>query len=600
VSVFNEEPTTEFLQRAQGYYSDAWSDARDQWKGWDSLYDLNWDIWPDSIAQGQQRTKYHTSKARSIIDHATATLLAYSPRFKRTPVKDTEEHKESADRLEKGMKAVLDDASLQETSLPWKLNGTHMLKYGYGVMKQDLALTEKPKQPKQSDFTDDEEFEAAAEDYKATRFNWNPIKTVALNPGRVLLDPESKNSEVAFEKKAMLVHQIESLMERKKAARRKVDFDVIKDLNDPFATQDIIEYWSPRWHAVQLSGGGILYTERNTWGFTPYAHAFAGFGSEPVDDGGPEFLAIGILFAVSDTLKMQSQSVNASMTLLIRAAYANLGYTGDNYEAAVQVARNGIMQGDKDDWWVMPSPEMSNWMFQVEFGLDRDIEEGTYPRSISGIREQGVTTVGQQAILLTQSRQKFQEVAVQNEHMATTISQNVLRLMDGKRSPIAPKIGANGVEVRKSDIYGHYHMQASFEVADPVLDLQRRELGIREVEAGLKDTETYWEEDARVEDITERTKRLLKHVIRNTPGVQVELAREVAEEMGFKDVFERALAAEQAQSAALPSANGQAVVPGLEGGGLDGTAQAANQLRQPLADNTAKPGQVNGTEFSRA
>jgi hypothetical protein len=598
MSIFDEEPDDELIQKAESYYAGIWENAHTEWGKWDDLYQLRWAVWPDNVQDVNARNDYRSSKPRSLIDHASATLLSYSPRFHRTSLNDSDGQKQSADRLEKGMKAIFDDAGLKETSLPWKKNGLHMLLYGYGVVRQDLDMTEKPKKPQRARFENEEDFELAMDAFDLTK-NWNPVTMNAVNPATVLLDYEAKRSPIAIEKIAMPAWRVQELVDKKKRQKRKVSSTPI-EMKDPFAIQQLHEFWTDKWHAVKLKGGEILYTERNTWGFTPFAHAFAGFGTEPVNSAGPEWLAVGILFAVSDSLKLQNQSMNASMTLLTRTAYANLGYDGDNVEGAIQLARQGIMQGEKEDWWLMPSPEMQSWMFGVQDTFNADIEEGTYPRTLSGAREAGVTTVGQQAILLTQSRGKFREVAIQGEHMATTIAENILRQMTSRRSTLGPKIGANGEEIRKADIHGQVHIAASFEVADPVLDLQRRELGIREVEAGLKDAVTYWEEDARVEDVSERKKRLLQHIIRNMPSVQVELAQAVAEEMGLGDEFTRAISRETAEAAATSGAGQKSVQPGTEPASLSGTTQAAaaNELRQPLEGSVAKPGTPTGTEFS--
>ena len=39
------------------------------------------------------------------------------------------------------------------------------------------------------------------------------------------------------------------------------------------------EYWSENWHGMFTSTGEQLFVEPNTWGFVPFSHAFAGYGS---------------------------------------------------------------------------------------------------------------------------------------------------------------------------------------------------------------------------------------------------------------------------------------------------------------------------------
>ena len=88
-------------------------------------------------------------------------------------------------------------------------------------------------------------------------------------------------------------------------------------------------------------------------------------------------------------------------------------------------------------------------------------------------------------------------------------------------------------------------MNISFDLVDPVLQLQQRQLGLQEVQAGLKSMETYWAADARLEDASGERKRLLMDWVRKNPMIHQALAMEVAKEEGIESLVERALSMAQ-------------------------------------------------------
>ena len=67
----------------------------------------------------------------------------------------------------------------------------------------------------------------------------------------------------------------------------------------------------------------------------------------------------------------------------------------------------------------MEMQQLPGWMFESEQWLDKDMELGTYSRTLAGIRDQGVSTVGQQAILSTSAMRKFVAPSKQLEHLAS-------------------------------------------------------------------------------------------------------------------------------------------------------------------------------------
>jgi len=126
---------------------------------------------------------------------------------------------------------------------------------------------------------------------------------------------------------------------------------------------------------------------------------------------------------------------------------------------------------------------------------------------------------------------------------------------------------------------------------------------LREVQAGVKSRETYWNADARLEDATGERKRLLEDFVRSDPMVQKVLAQEVAREVGLLELLEKQRAKEeQAQQQGAGSGLLEQSILGGElaagGGGMPGMPPAApgggpqRDIRQPLTPDIASPSRV--------
>jgi len=163
-----------------------------------------------------------------------------------------------------------------------------------------------------------------------------------------------------------------------------------------------------------------------------------------------------------------------------------------------------------------------------------------------------------------------------------------------------------GYEVSSTEIEHDYSVRVSFTLVDPVLQLQQREMGLREVQAGVKSRETYWSADARLEDATGERKRLLEDFVRSDPMVQKVLAQEVAREVGLLELLEKQRAKEEQDmqmGATGPNVLEQSILGGDMAGGGGGMPPAApgggpqRDPRQPLTPDVARPSRV-GQEFA--
>ena len=179
---------------------------------------------------------------------------------------------------------------------------------------------------------------------------------------------------------------------------------------------------------------------------------------------------------------------------------------------------------------------------------------------------------------------------MQREHMASIVGGRILQLVDNV-SELSGGIGANGKLLRKSQIHSVYGVQIAFPHAEPVMEMQNRQVAMSEYGAGLIDPLTYYEV-AGYENGTDIQKRLLEQEIRNLPAVKERFETEAAQQLGLVDeenVEAAAQQIQQRQQAAQPQ------IPGMNGAGPGGPGGGAGpaDLNTPLTPDTFTPERID-------
>jgi hypothetical protein len=594
------KPTVDSIRTHRKHLYDLWSDARAKWADIDRYYNRTFALWPENMDRPDW---YKPMRARSTIDHAVDHQLAHTPSVHRLPAGEGEEHKRRADRVEPALRAILNEAAVLETSLTWKQVGKHLLLYGYAVVETSVdgdCLARRRNKPRKMRAESTEDFDMRIRVWEHQRKTMMPFRTVAHHPARILLDPLRKDPRVGVRHDYRTAYDLYQLTktrsDQKTKGRKGLEVHVYEYDDNPYKMVECDEYWSEEWHAMATSAGDMLFVERNSWGFIPYAHAFAGYGQEPTEqeEFNPSFLAVGILDHARDTLKAQAQESAARHNAVIEAAFNPMVTTGDAADLQEQRARGDILEvSSRGEVGWMEVQQLPRYVFESEAWIDKDLELGTYARSLAGVREQGVSTVGQQAILSTAASRKFSTASKQLEHLASRSGQHILRLIDTMKLSLL----VAGYEISPTDIERDYQVQVAFELVDPVLQFQARELGLREVQAGVKSKETYWSADARLEDATGERQRLLVDAVREDPMIQRILAKEAAREEGLLDLLEKEeeLQAQQAEGGAQAEPGMvDSMMGGGPGFGPDGTpggggGGGGRPTRAPITPDTARP-----------
>ena len=605
-----ERPDEEIINRFHSKMGELWSNAHQEFRDNDAYYQRKFKVWSNTY---QGRPVFYDSTPTHLVDHAVATLMSFSPRIHREPVGETEQHKQDATNLEHGLKSIMDDAALHEPTIPWKVCAQYLVAHGYAVVEAPVlvGLGQRPTEPVESEFDDEEAFETAKTIYRANRKSFNPVRIRVPHPSTVLMNPREKVPTVAIKASKMTAQELhEQSITKKRKQRRK--YAEIFDMGnkDPWDEVEVWDYWTPYWHVKLVANSSPSYNasptsraatpiwmERNTWGFVPFVHSFAGWGMDMADTGGdPKNFAQGILGPNKETIRKRTQEISAFHQILLRFAYAPMGTSRDPITLAQAISNEGILEGDPQDFWVMNTPDVPGWALQLRSQTDSTLEMGTYSSALAGVRQAGVTTVGQQAILNTAGMRIFSGVALQREHMASIVGSRILQLVDSV-SELAGGIGANGKTLNRSTIHNVYGIKVAFPHGEPVMELQQRQMAMSEYGAGLIDPMTYYE-TAGYENGTEIKQRLIEESVRNLPSVREKIETLVAEQMGLVDEENQAAAGQEIaarQQAMGPQISG--VPPGAGmGGGMGEPPQgggAPADLNAPLTPDTFKPERID-------
>jgi hypothetical protein len=596
-----EEPDAAMVDRHFRRLMEIWSDTHRQWDRYDQYYQRTFQVWDDREA-AERPGWLKPARPTTIVDSAVDHQIASEPIFHRFPVSGSREAQEHADQVENALKAIAEDATLLEPVPTYRQIGKNFIHLGYSVheLGMDGYLMQRRTEGENADGAltrengeTDDEFQARERQHAHFKRTMQPFRLRAPHPARVLLDPWEKQPRMAVRHYRRFAQDLEDISIGRQAQGRPTGhFRVDKD---PFEIYLVTEWWTEYWHAVTISGRvassgrdmlfgsansrrQLLYVDPNTWRFVPWSHGYAGFGQEPTmhERVDPKYFAVGILDSVIADIKAQAQAIAGRHNALMDATFGKIGT-----RLGADEVRDAIDQGDiigdiqEGDIWRIQGPQLQRWMFEVESWYSSDIEQGTFSRILSGIRERGMNTVGQTAILSQAAGKKFVSVARQMEHLAATAASQILQLMDLRDLDITVR----GHRLRPSIIDRDYSVTASFDLVDPVLDLQKRQIAMNEYQAGLLSQESYWAESGR-DDASGEMKRLLKDFVFRHPLLHEELAMEVAREMGVEELIERAI--ERNRLAAQTNGNGQRANGSQLGGILGPDGQP---LQQTLGSN---------------
>jgi len=598
------KPDEQYVTDLKKYRADLWNDTHNKFRTADSYYKRTFAIWDKGPID---RPAYQPSRPTSIIDHAVDQFMSIRPKVKKLPYGEGKEHKDKADRVEPGLGLMFDEIMLKETTLTWKQVFKNTIHYGYGVQEGPLwSDLDKPEEPEKGKDETAEEFGVRQMEYQHERSTWLPIRGRAIHPARVLLDPMERQPKESIKVVKMKGKDIEALALRVRSTGTDAEDWSAKK---PYELYDVIEYFSKGWHLVMVDGR-VLYVEPNWTRIVPYKHAFSGWGQEPTDNeaADPSHLAVGMLEAVEDGLKIDAQNASGRHNLMVEAMFPQRGAKeGMAADVANQLSRASIYEGQPDDVWWMQIPQLPQWVFHEDSTVQADIEQGTYAKRLAGLHEPGVNTATENMLNSAAAGNKFSPIVVQVTYMAYQFASDILRLIKIKGEHVVVR----GKTISPEDIED-FAVEVKFEMVNPVVRDQEKQSQMIEYQAGLLDREGYWSGAGGVEDVSGMKERLLEDELEKMPEVKALLMEATAERVGLFEVAEQLDRMRKEREAGLSTngnGNGAGELSGLVGldgqplisslgldtGGLeevgDGQDSAIARLRQALTPAVQQPAQ---------
>jgi len=609
-----EKPTIESIKQMIQHYERVWSDAHSIFRLVDTFYERTFALWE----RGSNRPNIHPMKPRSIIDTALDQLMGHEAQSHRFG--EDEGKTEERDQVEKAMNAIFRQATLKEVSLSFKQAGKNLLLYGYTVVEDSidgltLSIAESDK-PDRENGEGEDEFKQRIRLWEHKKKSAMPFRIRAPHPVTVLMDPMRKEPRVAIKVGQWTSQDLVDITKLKKEQQRG-DVELFQPAANPFDLVTAFEYWTEDWHALLTAGvgrtggflgfgatsavpGQLLIVDRNTWGFVPFSHAFSGWGQEPSDRTtmNPKYLAVGMIQHAMDDLRMDAQAIAGRHNALIDATFAKTGTTEEASELEEQMATSDIINlpSGESSVWMIKAPNLPRWLETLGDRISRDLEEGTHSRSSGGIRDVGVSTVGQQAILDTRSQRKFVPLNDQMEGLGTKSQEHVLQWID----ILDLNLTVEGHNIKRSMIGGDYSGRVTFQVVDPVLQLQERQQSLTEWQAGAMSLETLWSVSG-LEDAAGERQRLAQDQVYAHPTINEQMVKIEAERLGLLKLLEGGNGNTPGPGAG-PVESGQSAILGPDGRPLEttlqgGTGQTGEQLRQPITGRVARPGR-NGQNLA--
>ena len=545
------KPTIEIMEAELNHFTEIWQPGIDAAIKNESFYHGTYNIWRWFATPGEAtpaaiagRANYHSGRGHALIKHAVDANLAMFPQWHRPPIGKGKEHKDAAERIEKGLDAVGRDAFLIHYAHPPKASGKDMVSQNYAAIYVGLDAVALSTRPTKIKGEGQDDFEQREWEWEVRRNGWNPIRIEGVPIGSVFMDPTLKTPDVAYRVRKLRSYQLHDLTVTK-AAQLKTLGEVI-DIHeigaDPYNEITVIERFAPDYYSIRLAGNpegggdnGMLWIEKNTWGFVPFAQAWAGESTELIGQGfkTKDMVEGSMLHHAADTLVMHDQAVVAHHQLLQRTAWAKTGYRGSAAEAATQL-EGDILSGDELQWWLEKVPVLAAQSFQHLQYLRDQLEEITYSMQLAGYHQTGVDTATQAIMLSESSNRKIISVRTQLEALYSIAGTYVLRLVKrlADEYPDVGDIVLGKEKLSSKDIGDNYKVFARFESVDPVVFAQQKQEAREEVAAGFLDWEGY-QRIARRENIQEVRKNIIKDTIKQLPRVLAQEQEFALREEGF-------------------------------------------------------------------
>jgi len=493
-----------------------WEPARQNWIENASFYNQTKEIWSSQQA-AEGRPKIRPGIWTAIPDHAVSYQVSDEPKIKRHPVGHGETHKERAERVENALQVIASRVLRDSIDPPIRAAYRNLFIYGYMAINGPRIKPLQKKRPEKRPDESLEEFDIREARYENDLKSQMPFAIDVPPPDEILLPPFSKYPTHGIRVAKMYGHEIEQLSMRKSLQGKGYEWRSTKD--DRYTEKTIWEYVDAERHKLMLDGGEIFVNEPNVYDLVFFKHAFSGWGGRPAGEDGfnPKYLAKSLYDPVKDTLIAIAQHFAGKQANLIDTVFQHWRFSKSvEPQQAIDELNtpNAPVTADPGEISRLETPELNNWLFRQTEELYTDLELSTYAFTLMGLRQSGVNTATQQAILSNAAQRIFAAPRAQMEGIWSLIMGDILRLTDLLKIHYGiDALRLGGEVLRSEDIEGDYNVEVKFELLDPMLHLNEKQHAMAEHQTGLLSWEGY-QRVAKRENIVQIQREIIEDGVR--------------------------------------------------------------------------------------
>jgi hypothetical protein len=267
-----------------------------------------------------------------------------------------------------------------------------------------------------------------------------------------------------------------------------------------------LSYISGEWRCFLLDDEPVLSPEvqPNIFKFCPYVHIDAGFGDDNYE-GKAEYLYRSILWPLRDMLKLEVRKLSAIDAINARYSWPRYKATLDNVQARDELGK--LYPGGN-----VPTNPME-WLYEIKDRAEISIQQGEQPPTglfeeyamiqaqaqppavLSGLRPTGVYSGQHQEDLMSTAKPIYKD-PIKNIESALGVSMGMgTKILETVYDyPVQIKNfsgeGKQYMQIKPSDIKGHYDCEVELLAEPPEATDQRKILGMQLRRAGTISEET--------------------------------------------------------------------------------------------------------------
>ena len=405
---------------------------------------------------------YYPATGNSIVITLADHVAGESPRIQVPEANEGLRAQGRSERLEKGYQAAL--SRFRETSRMDPIRAL-VISMGWAGMAVSKGPIFDPSAwgllPERGKYDSEKGYDDALDEYEARKRTEWPFYWEVCDPRTVYPDPGTHGRNWVIVSYQRTVGDIAAQWpewDKRVKGMSKSDPQMPDD-----AKVDWVEYWDRHFRAYMVGGEFILEPKAHRYGKPPFQIRSSGLGKE---SGPPEDVYRSMLFPVRRPLDAEIRTKSQLSVMIRNTAWSTVLSVRNKGLTSIQPGQVVQMTDAESIAAVRPlteyKPEVLSGIMAHSQSISADIEEGTYPQVVKGIKAKGISSGYGQNSLVAQAKVRFGPVAVSLQSMLTEFFSDFARCVElvvEEPVPVWGPLAGGFVDVvlKPSDINGYYY-----------------------------------------------------------------------------------------------------------------------------------------------